>query len=325
MRYVIVGSGVFSNTWVSVLAAVPGCELVGCVSRSGKRPAKAALDLECRPTLTEIAAPFDAVILTTPNGLHHVGAIEAAQLGKHVLTEKPLDITAAAMDAVISACEQAGVTLAVAYQQRMSPDNIALHGLLSSGALGRIYAVDLACKVWRDQAYYDSGVYRGGFALDGGGPFIQQACHKIDLYQWFFGMPSEVRSLLGTLAHDIEGEDHGVAILRHDNGMIGSIVASTVAYPGFPARFEVHGERGSFTVVDDNIIDWHIRDMPNPAWKLQHDGAPWTDTSRQQAILRDFEAAVCERRAPFVDAHSARRTTELVLRIYGRDEHMLGL
>jgi predicted dehydrogenase len=317
MKYVIVGSGVFSNVYVTAIGNLPDSELVGCVSRSGRRPANAP-DIECKPSLAEINADFDAVILTTPNGMHHVGAVEAARLGKHVLTEKPLDITVPAMDAMIGACEAAGVTLAVGYQQRMSPDNIALRGLFSSGALGRIYAADLSCKFWRDQAYYDSGAYRGGLALDGGGPFIQQACHKIDLYVWFFGMPVEVSSMLGTFAHDIEGEDHGAAILRHDNGMIGSIVASTVAWPGFPARLEVHCERGSLAIVDDQIVDWNIRGVDNPAWALRNASPPWTATSRQEAILSDFEEAVRQGRPPFVTAPSARQATELILRIYGR-------
>mgnify|MGYP003609620818 FL=1 len=112
MRYALVGTGNISNIYVSAIAKLSGSEVVACVSRSGRRPA-AAPQLHCAASLSELTMPYDAVIITTPNGLHHQAAIEAAQLGKHVLTEKPLDIHLSAMDSMIEACEKAGVTLAV--------------------------------------------------------------------------------------------------------------------------------------------------------------------------------------------------------------------
>ncbi|MFA9438247.1 Gfo/Idh/MocA family protein [Uliginosibacterium sp. sgz301328] len=323
MRYVIVGTGNISNTYVAAFKNLPGCELVGCVSRSGRTP-KDAPHLECRASLAEIQAPFDAVIITSPNGLHHISAIEAAALGKHVLTEKPLDITMEAMDKMVAACEAAGVQLAVAFQRRTNPDNVAVKKLLEAGALGRIYAADLSCRFWRDQAYYDSGDYRGGWAIDGGGPFIQQASHNIDNYIWFFGMPDQVTSQLGTFAHDIETEDHGAALLRHDSGMIGTIVASTCARPGYPARLEVICEKGTFTMQDDRIHTWNIDGVPNPASAVTprpDDGArsaAVADTSRHEAVIRDFEQAIASNTRPLADAADGRRATELILRIYGK-------
>lgn len=323
MRYVILGTGNICNTYVRALANIPGAELVGCVSRSGKRP-NAAPDLVCAPTLETVGVSFDAVIVTTPNGLHHKGIIDAARLGKHVLVEKPLDITREAMDQAILACRDAGVTLAVSYQRRTNPDNIALKGVIDSGVLGRIFAADLSCRFWRNQAYYDSGDYRGAYALDGGGPFIQQASHNIDTYLWFFGMPENVTSQLGTFAHQIEVEDHGAAILRYGNGMIGTIIASTCAYPGYPARLEVICERGTFTTVDDRITVWEIDGVDNPSVTPEKpldagaSSAVVTDTSRHEDILKDFEAAVRDGRRPLVDAEDGRRATELILQIYGR-------
>lgn len=323
MRYVLLGSGNISNTYVAAMTRLPGSEIVGCVSRSGRRPA-AAPGIECQPSLAQIETPFDAVIITTPNYLHHEGAIEAARLGKHVLTEKPLDITREAMDRMTAACEAAGVTLAVAYQRRTNPDNLALKKLVDAGAFGRIYAADLSCKFWRDQAYYDSGAYRGQWATDGGGPFMMQACHNIDFYLWLFGMPAKVTGRIGTFMHDIEVEDHGAALLEYDNGMIGTIVASTATRPGFPARLEVHCEKGTFVTLDDAISFWDIEGVPNPTTPVETNrsegasSASVSDSSRHEDIIRDFEAAVREGRPPLVDAASARLTTELILRIYGR-------
>ena len=323
MKYVLLGIGNISNTYIAAINTLPDSQVVACVSRSGRRPSSAP-DLPCAASLAEVSVPFDAVIIGTPNGLHHQAAIEAARLGKHVLTEKPLDIHFSTMDAMIDACQTAGVTLAVAYQRRTNPDHRTLKRLFAEQAFGRIYAADLSCKFWRDDAYYRSGAYRGGWEIDGGGPFMQQACHNIDTYLWFFGMPSEVTSLLGTFAHPIEVEDHGAALLKYADGMIGTIIASTAARPGLPARLEVHCEKGTFVTLDDRISFWAIDGIDNPASSApaangnNASSAAVTDTARHEDILRDFEDAVRNRRPPLIDALSARQTSELILRIYGR-------
>lgn len=322
-RFIIVGSGNISGTYALAAEKVEEVEVVGVVSRGGRCP-EGLEGVEVKPSLGEIEGEFDAVILATPNGLHHTGAIEAAGMGKHVLTEKPLDISMAAMDQMMDACREAGVTLAVCYQRRMSPDNRNLKRLLEEKALGRVYAADFSVKCYRDQGYYDSGAYRGGWEIDGGGPFIQQASHHVDLYCWFFGMPVEVRSMVDTFAHTIEAEDHGAAILRHEDGMIGSFIASTIAKPGFPPRVEIHAEKGSLVMENDVITLWEVEGVANPSKApvgVIHSGAGSAavkDTSGHEAILRDFVAAVREGRCPVAEAASARMATELILKIYGK-------
>jgi UDP-N-acetyl-2-amino-2-deoxyglucuronate dehydrogenase len=326
LRFVVIGSGNIANTYVEALRKLPEARLVGIVSRSGKRPSRLAetTDVEVRTGLREITTPFDAVIVATPNGLHHEGIDDAAALGRHVLTEKPLEITLKSADRAIAACRKAGVTLGVSFQRRMSPDNAAVKSLLTARRLGRIYAADLAVKFYRDQAYYDSASYRGGWKIDGGGPFMQQACHQLDLYLWFFGKPLAVKSFTGTLAHRMEAEDHGAAVLRHEGGMIGTIVASTVAKPGFPPRFEIHGEAGSFVMENDLITRWMVEGVENPSRPPSgaiHNGAGSagavvSDTAGHEAIIRDFIEAVRDHRPPAVSGEEARRTTELILQIY---------
>lgn len=320
MRYVIIGTGNISNTYVQAIPEVGG-EVVGVVSRSGRSPSS-------HPTLTvwqslgDVDQAYDAVCVTTPNGLHHEGIIEAARLGKHALTEKPLDISIEAMDAAIAACRNASVTLAVAYQRRTAPDNQAVRKLLDQNAFGRVFAVDLAAKFYRPQSYYDSDVYRGGFAIDGGGPFMQQACHNLDIYTWFFGKPTRVVSMLDTFTHEIEAEDHGAALMRHEDGLIGTVVSSTATKPGFAARMEVHTEKGSFTLTDDVISQWSIDGVDNPtdtSFVYKHDGATSaavTDTLGHQKILVDFEHAIESGETPIASAGSARLTTELIIMIY---------
>ena len=325
MKYTLIGTGSISKTYFSALENIPGAEIVACVSRRGKKPA-AAPHLPSYKKPSDVDVPFDAVIIITPNGFHHVSAIEAAAMKKHVLCEKPLDITLKSMKQMIDACKAAEVTLGVAYQRRMSPDNLSIKKLIDEDAFDRILAVDLSCKFWRDQAYFDSGDYRGGYALDGGGPFMQQACHNLDLYQWFFGMPVEVKGILGNLLHNIEVEDHGAVIFRHADGMIGSFVASTLAKPGMPARLEVVTEKGYFVTLDDRICEWKIEGVDDPREAEKKDGRQSiptegnnpivSDSTRHELIIRNFEQAIALGREPLVSGESAKRTTELILQIY---------
>ena len=323
-RFVIVGSGNISSTYLKAIANLQGVEVAGVVSRSGRRPDGLPENAGVFPSLREVSVPFDAVILTTPNGLHHQGAIEAAALGKHVLTEKVLEVTVDAMDRMTRACRDAGVKLAVTYQRRMSPDNVAVKRLLEGGKLGRVFAADMQVKYYRDQAYYDSGTYRGTRALDGGGPFIQQAAHNADLLCWFFGLPNKVVSMIDRFAHDIEVEDHGVALLHYPNGMIGTFCASTACKPGFPARLEIHAEAGSIVMENDGITLWEIDGMENPARKgfQVHGGATSaavSDTAGHEAIIQNFVTAIRTGGEPAVPAESGRMATELVLMIYGNN------
>ena len=324
LRFVVVGSGNICTTYLQVATRLKHAEIVGIVSRSGTRPAAASEKISIAPTLQDIDVAFDAVILATPNGLHHKDAIVAAHLGKHVLTEKPLDITIDHMDAMITACHEAGVKLGVTYQHRKAPDNETIKTLIDAGDLGRIFAADFTVYCWRDQAYYDSGAWRGGRAIDGGGPFIQQACHQVDLYVWFFGMPSRVLSMTDRFLHDIEVEDHGVGLFRHDNGMIGTFIASTIAYPGFDPVLTIITEKGTVIMENGRITGWHIEGIDNPSKEPEaalHSGAASaavTDTALHEAIVEDFIAAVREDRDPCVTGESARLTTELILQVYGR-------
>lgn len=320
MRYVIIGSGNIANTYVRAIRAV-GSDVVGVVSRRLVAPS-AAPELPTWRQLGEVDKPFDAVCVATPNGLHHQGIQASAALGKPVLCEKPLDITVAAMDDAEAHAAAAGVVVAVAFQRRTAADNRTVKRLLDEGVLGRVFAADLTAKFFRPQSYYDAAAYRGGFALDGGGPFMQQACHNLDIYVWWFGQPVQVVSMLDCFVHRMEAEDHGAALLRHADGMIGTVVASTATQPGFAAQITVHTDKGFFTLTDDAITAWQIdgvADPRDPQFAYHHDGATSAavnDTRAHEAILRDFATAVATGRQPLANAASARLTTELVLMIY---------
>ncbi len=328
VRFVLVGTGNIAGTYVNATAKVAGAKIVGVVSRDTGRAAAYAAEHslgESGGSLDTIETDYDAVMLATPNGLHCRDTLAAAALGKHVLTEKPLDVTIAKMDEMIAACRKANLRLGVAFQRRMSPANIAMKKLLDNGALGKLYCADLSVKFLRGQDYYDSAPWRGTLEVDGGGPFIQQASHNVDTLTWFFGLPARVQAATGVLAHTgIEVEDHGAAILTWAGGMIGTIVASTVTAPGYPVRLEIHAERGSVLTVNDEIVAWDVEGVQRPeveSAETIHSGAgaggvAVTDTSGHEAIIEDFCSAVREGRDPAVSGEEARRTGLLIETIY---------
>jgi UDP-N-acetyl-2-amino-2-deoxyglucuronate dehydrogenase len=325
-RFAIIGSGNISRTYFKAVGKISEASVVALVSRNRTQPDFVPENIEIASTLGEIRAIFDGVIIATPNGLHHQGAVVAAHLGKHVFTEKPLDITTTNMERMIAACRENNVKLGVAFQHRMSPDNMTLKKLIDEDAFGRIYSADFAVRCWRDQGYYDSGEWRGTWKVDGGGPFMQQACHELDLYTWFFGLPDKVYSFTNTYGHDIEVEDHGVSIFRYDSGMTGSFIASTVAFPGFPPALTLHTEKGSVILTNGRITGWHIQGMDNPSKEPQgpiHSGAASAavaDTIGHEVLLRDFISAVHDNSEPLIPGESAKLATELALRIYGKSE-----
>lgn len=321
IKFVIIGSGNIAQTYLTAISHIPQAEVVGIVSR--KKASETVHQLPLFTTLQEIDVDYDAVIVCTPNGLHHVATIEAATLGKHVLCEKPLDISVNNMDKMIATCKQQHVKLGVAYQRRHSSDNPLIKQLIDEQQLGTIFSVDLSVKNYRDANYYNSSSYRGTYSIDGGGPFMQQASHYIDLYYWFFGKPTQIVSKLGTFVHAIEVEDHGAAICVHESGMIGTITASTATKPGFPAKMEIYSNKGYLVVENDVITHWDIEGVKNPSQQTAntHSGsssAVVNDTSNHERIITDFIEAVQTDREPLINGASAKNATEIILAIYNK-------
>lgn len=324
IKFVIIGTGNISATYFRAIKNINEAEVIGFVSRTLNVPSylKSPGKFEISDSIKNIKSEFDAVIICTPNYYHHINAIEAAELGKHVLTEKPLDITAEAMDMMINKCREKNVKLGVAYQRRLSGDNPFIKKMISENKLGRIFSVDLSVKNYRDENYYKSAPYRGTYSIDGGGPFIQQASHYIDLYCWLFGRPGKITGKTSRFIHNIETEDHGVAVFIHGSGMIGTVTASTATKPGFPAKLEIYSDKGYLIVENDEITHWDIPDVPFP--KIVKSKNKFTgssthivnDTSNHEKIIKDFINAVKENREPLINGEEGRITTEVILEIY---------
>src|SRR5262245_16051011 len=194
----IVGCGMIARFHARALAEVPATRLLALVSRSaesaGKLAGELGLDLARYTSLDEALARRDVhiVIITTPSGAHAEPAIAAAKAGKHVVVEKPLEITAARCDQIIDACDRAGVQLCTIFPSRFGDANIELKKAVEGGRFGRLTLGETTCKWWRSQAYYDEGGWKGTQALDGGGALMNQAIHNVDLLQWMMGPVTQI-------------------------------------------------------------------------------------------------------------------------------------
>ncbi|TKJ99767.1 gfo/Idh/MocA family oxidoreductase [Plantibacter flavus] len=211
-------------------------------------------------TLAEALAQTDPdiVVVCTPTGLHADLAIEALEAGKHVIIEKPADVTVSRTDDIIAAQERAGTVVTVISQHRFDPSTEIVLAAAERGDLGRITSGIASVDWWRGQSYYDSGDWRGTWALDGGGALMNQGVHTVDLLVALLGCPVEVFGYTALLAHErIETEDVAVGVVRFASGALGVIHGSTAVYPGLVARLQVHGDRGSAVIENDQLTYFH--------------------------------------------------------------------
>ena len=326
VEFVLLGTGNIAGKYVAAANNVPNASITAVVSRTISKAEEFAQKHDIghfSDSLESLAEnlDFDAVIIATPSGLHADGAIRAAKLKKHVLCEKPLDITLEKIDAMTAACESADVKLGCAFQHRTAAHNKAAYEAVQSGKLGKIYIANTFLKKYRGQEYYDSGAWRGTWQLDGGGPFIQQAAHTLDLMVWMMGPAKSVFARTATAAHDIEVEDMGHAIVEYANGAQGVLEASTVIKPGYPNRVEIHGEKGSIILTDGEIVDWNVEGLEAPQFESISNVSGATDpmaigTQGHERIIADFVEAVRHDREPMIPPASARLSVELILALY---------
>ncbi|MEA3476666.1 MAG: Gfo/Idh/MocA family oxidoreductase [Bacteroidota bacterium] len=258
LRIGIVGCGTISDIHAEAIQQAKNARLISVFSRSEKNASRVGEKFKTKWSVEWnefISDPnLDAVSICTPNGNHLDYGKRAAEAGKHVILEKPIEVTLKRAKELINACKQNNVQLAVIYQYRFYPEVEALKRQIDNNKIGSLFMGDAYIKWFRSQDYYDSGAWRGTFELDGGGVLINQAIHTIDLLQWLMGDVETVFGQVGTFTHErMEGEDNAVATLRFKSGAIGVIEGSTSVQPAQSRRIELHGEKGS-AVIDDNNV-----------------------------------------------------------------------
>ena len=283
----------------------------------------AARGCPAEPDLGALLARRDVevVCVCVPSGLHAAIGVQAAEAGKHLVVEKPIDVSLDAADRLIDAARAAGVALTVISQHRFDPGLVELKRLLDDGALGRLVLGEASTKWYRAQAYYDSAAWRGTYAMDGGS-LMNQGVHYVDLLRWCMGPPVEVTSVCSTQAHQIEAEDTALAIVRFASGAVATILSSTAAFPGFPQRLEITGTKGTVTVEDGRIVGRALAGglaapaaSADPGQSAAADPAA-VDVASHAAQLADLLDAVDTGREPAVTGQGGRDALEIVLAVY---------
>jgi UDP-N-acetyl-2-amino-2-deoxyglucuronate dehydrogenase len=323
----LIGGGNISETHARAAKAISGAQIAAIYGTNIEKVARLCREHGGQP-FSDFDAflshrPMQAVILGSPSGLHAEQGIAAAQRGLHVLTEKPIDITAKRADALIDAANKAGVKLAVIFQDRFKPNIQALKQWLDNGRLGKPLLIDARVKWYRPPDYYSSSKWRGTFALDGGGALINQAIHTVDLLLWLFGDVVRVQAHTATLLHKIEAEDTAVATLEFASGAVGTLLATTAAYPGYARRIEITGTEGTVILEHDRVIAAGLRgSFPEIITKVSGDAnqsassAAVTDITAHKAVIENFLHAIAHNAPLACDGAEGRRSLALVEAIY---------
>jgi predicted dehydrogenase len=321
------GGGNISETHARAARAIPGLEIAAIYGTNRDRVERFAAIHGGTPYLDLDAflnhKPMDFVAIGSPSGLHSVHGIAAARRGLHVLTEKPIEISTERADELIGAARESGVKLGVMFQDRFKPDIRRLKQWIDDGAIGKPLLIDARVKWYRSPGYYSESKWRGTLALDGGGALINQAVHTLDLLLWLFGDVVRVQARTATVMHAIQGEDTAIALLEFASGALGTVLATTAAFPGYPRRVEATGTQGTLILEHDRIIAADLRDVSGrvnvslPSGDNENVASPVvSDFSGHQAIFEDFVGAIRDNGTPACDGLEGRRSIALVEEIY---------
>ena len=323
----IVGPGTIGKVQAEAINAIPGARLVAICGRDEQRTSEFAgrfgaagyTDYE-----KFLAHPgLQIVNICTPSGMHADQGRLAAAAGKHVLVEKPIEISLERADELIRACDAARVKLGVIFQSRFVPAVQRIRQAMDEGRFGRLLLGDAYVKWYRAPEYYAAGSWHGTLALDGGGALINQAIHTLDLLRSLMGPAETVFAMKGALRYPhIEAEDTLVGTIRFQNGALGVIEATTSVTPGFKRRIEISGERGTVILDGDNISHWSL---PDESQSGEASAAQLTDgsadpkaisTEGHRLQIEEMMRAVIEDREPFVNGREGRKSLELVEALY---------
>ena len=259
----IVGAGLIADFHCRAIRDIPNAKFIACcdtnLSRAealaGKYGGRAYASYEEMLKSDDI----DIVTIATPSGLHMEPTVAAAQAGKHVICEKPIEITLDRIDAMVNAHAKAGTRLGGIFPYRFNDMMVPLREAVRSGRLGTITCASVYVPWWRTDAYYE-GSWRGTWKLDGGGALMNQSIHMIDMLCDLMPPIESVQAYTATLGHTMQTEDTAVAVLRYTTGALGVVYGTTASFPGQFRRFEITGTKGTAINVENSITVWQFAD-----------------------------------------------------------------
>ena len=328
VRFAIIGAGMGAETHAAELPHVRGARLVAIYARNAGRASRFAQKFGVAKVYHDIAAlladpNIDAVIIVLPNGLHRDVAVAAARAGKHVVVEKPLDITSARAIDIIAACRDAGVSLSLIYQMRFCRVTGLIKRALDSGAFGKPLLVNVLDNEHRSPAYYANDDWRGTREFEGGGCLMTQSTHLIDLIQYLMGPIVSVSARVKTAWHAIETEDTAVATLEFASGVLGVLSSSTAVMPAQRHLVSVFGS-GGLAVMNgeyDHLYSWHAQSGETPSLDQPFDFGDISDprlfpTERHRTQLQSITDQIAAGGPPVTDGADLLRALRVTEAIY---------
>ncbi len=333
IRVGIVGCGMISEIQAEAIAGVSGARVSAFCDNTRQRAQERAQKFggAVYTRVQDLASDpeVDLVSICTPSGLHMEAAITAAQAGKHVMVEKPIEVTLERVDPIIAVCRERGVKLGAIFPRRFLASSQALKQAIDAGRFGEIVLASVYIKWFRSADYYASSDWRGTYRFDGGGALMNQGVHGIDLLQWLMGGVRKLSAFAATRAHaGIEVEDVAVVSLEFHSGALGVVEGTTGAWPGQKLRIEICGSKGNVVMEDEAIHKWQFeRELPEDA-SIRRRFADSSGSSNGASDARaigseghrqqfdDFVRAIRENRRPAVDGAEARVAVAIITAAY---------
>ena len=271
----------------------------------------------------------DVVNIVTESGYHAQMAVQAARAGKHLIVEKPIDVTPAKVRKLEDAVKAAGVKCGCIFQSRMDNCNILLKKAIEQGKLGTLIGVHGNLPWFRGPGYFSGphGPWRGTWKLDGGGSMMNQGIHTIDLLVFLGGAVKRVCGFLGLHNHDIESEDQTVACLEFENGALGTIYTTTCSVPEDAQRVYCFGTKGSFRKVGDKLETYEAGSKKERERMMRLFGGKAkasaiakdpmaVSADGHMLIIEDLVKAIRYDRDPVIPLSAAKHAVEIVYAAY---------
>lgn len=326
----IIGTGSIVNTYVKCIEELEETKLIALYSTSSGR-IEDGQELFGAPVSNDLQEflnhpEIDLICVCNKSGLHGHAGVSAANAGKHILCEKPLEVTTEKIDEVIKASKENNVKLGCVLQNRCGQPYKAVENVVKNGLLGKLLLGNAHINWYRSKEYYADNPWRGTKEFDGGAAFMNQGIHTIDLLLNLMGDVQSVFGNMKTLVHDIECEDLGTGILNFENGAIGTITAGTALYPGYPERLEIYGVKGSILMEGGKIKMWNVPGITVPVNKNSKESTSGAaDPTKighlnHKIVLQDMVGAIKENRPPMVDGQEARKAVEVITVLYRSSE-----
>ena len=326
--YGLVGLGMGGETHARQLSKLQGARLAAVYGRDEDKAKTFAKKFAVPKTYSRYESliedpEIDVVNVATPNALHRDFATKAARAGKHVVVEKPLEISLARALEIVEVCERNEVILGVIFQMRFGDSATRLKRAIGEGRLGRVLVADAIDKEYRPPEYYARDYWRGTRELEGGGCLTTQSIHVIDLLQWLAGPVESVYAKKRTAFHKIETEDFAVSIVTFRSGALGVIESSTALKPSMKSRVEVHGTQGSAIINGewDQTFFWDVGDdekidAPEDFRFADIDDPRGMPEDRHGRLFADINAAIKDRRPPQISGREALKSVAIAEAIY---------